>query len=119
MSIEPIFFCNDHWIQYLTGQPVEWIPARHARLLHPNTFLMLLRSKLGSYCIQQRSEIQRQRYLLDDLEELWQLDGYYPVDESVLQLQILEKGVVFRSGRFNHSLLKFYHQTSPEAISVF
>ncbi|KAL7680117.1 hypothetical protein Plhal304r1_c069g0157631 [Plasmopara halstedii] len=58
MSIAPTIFCNDHWVQYLTGQPAEWIPAHHARLLHPNTLLMLLRSKLGSHGIQQWSEIQ-------------------------------------------------------------
>ncbi|KAF1327933.1 putative Pollike protein, partial [Globisporangium splendens] len=31
-----------------------------------------------------------QGYLLDDLEELRKLDGYYPVDESVLQLRVVE-----------------------------
>ncbi|KAL8003741.1 hypothetical protein Plhal703r1_c12g0064191 [Plasmopara halstedii] len=85
-------------MQYLTGQPVEWIPAHHARLLHPNTLLMLLRSELGAHCIQQWSEIQWQGYLLDDLEELRRLDGYYPIEESVLQLQIVEKEVVLVAG---------------------
>ena len=31
MSIAPVLFTNDHWIQYITGQPVEWIPAHHQR----------------------------------------------------------------------------------------
>ncbi|KAF1329068.1 putative Pollike protein, partial [Globisporangium splendens] len=90
MSIAPTIFSNDHWIQYLTGMPVEWIPAHHTRLLHPNTLLMLLRSDLGAHCLSQWNEVQWQGYLLDDLEELRKLDGYYPVDESVLQLRVVE-----------------------------
>ncbi|KAL8020924.1 hypothetical protein Plhal710r2_c012g0056911 [Plasmopara halstedii] len=104
-------------MQYLTGQPVEWIPAHHARLLHPNTLRMLLRSELGAHCIQQWSEIQWQGYLLDDLEELRRLDGYYPIEESVLQLQIVEKEVVLVVGGL--SLLTFFHRTPPRATSVF
>ncbi|KAL7683541.1 hypothetical protein Plhal304r1_c041g0120031 [Plasmopara halstedii] len=53
MSIAPILFKNDHWIQYLTGQPVEWIPAHHSHFLHPNTLLLLLRSDIGLLCMQQ------------------------------------------------------------------
>ncbi|KAF1329066.1 putative Pollike protein, partial [Globisporangium splendens] len=90
MSIAPTIFSNDHWIHYITGQPVEWIPAHHTRLLHPNTLLMLLRSDLGAHCLSQWNEVQWQGYLLDDLEELRKLDGYYPVDESVLQLRVVE-----------------------------
>uniref|UniRef100_K3XAV1 Uncharacterized protein n=1 Tax=Globisporangium ultimum (strain ATCC 200006 / CBS 805.95 / DAOM BR144) TaxID=431595 RepID=K3XAV1_GLOUD len=56
MSIAPTIFSNDHWIQYITGQPVEWIPAHHTRLLHPNTLLMLLRSDLGVHCLSQWNE---------------------------------------------------------------
>uniref|UniRef100_A0AAV1V3T1 Uncharacterized protein n=1 Tax=Peronospora matthiolae TaxID=2874970 RepID=A0AAV1V3T1_9STRA len=51
MSIAPVIFSNDHWIQYITGQPVEWIPAHHTRLLHPNTLLRLLRSELDAHCM--------------------------------------------------------------------
>ncbi|KAF1331678.1 putative Pollike protein, partial [Globisporangium splendens] len=90
MSIAPTIFSNDHWIHYITGQPVEWIPAHHTRLLHPSTLLMLLRSDLGAHCLSQWNEVQWQGYLLDDLEELRKLDGYYPVDESVLQLRVVE-----------------------------
>ncbi|KAF1315557.1 putative Pollike protein, partial [Globisporangium splendens] len=90
MSIAPTIFSNDHWIHYITGQPVEWIPAHHTRLLHPNTLLMLLRSDLGAHCLSQWNEVQWQGYLLDDLEELRKFDGYYPVDESVLQLRVVE-----------------------------
>ncbi|KAL7682726.1 hypothetical protein Plhal304r1_c047g0129481 [Plasmopara halstedii] len=89
MSIAPTIFCNDHCIQYLTGQPEEWIPAHHAKLLHLNTLLILLRSELGSDCIHQWSEIQWQGYLLDNLEIPRQLDVYYTVDKSVLQLKIV------------------------------
>jgi hypothetical protein len=98
MSIAPTIFSNDHWIQYITGQPVEWIPAHHTRLLHPNTLLMLLRSDLGVHCLSQWNEVQWQGYLFDDLEELRKLDGYYPVDESVLQLQVVEGEVVLVAG---------------------
>uniref|UniRef100_A0AAV1UGB9 Endonuclease/exonuclease/phosphatase domain-containing protein n=1 Tax=Peronospora matthiolae TaxID=2874970 RepID=A0AAV1UGB9_9STRA len=78
MSIAPIIFSNDHWIQYITGQPVEWIPAHHTRLLHPNTLLRPLRSELGAHCMQQWREAQWQGHLLDILEALQQLDGFYP-----------------------------------------
>ncbi|KAL8010678.1 hypothetical protein Plhal710r2_c058g0167631 [Plasmopara halstedii] len=44
MSIAPKLFENYHWNQYLTPQPVEWIPANHSSFLHPNTLLFLLRS---------------------------------------------------------------------------
>ncbi|KAF1328542.1 putative Pollike protein, partial [Globisporangium splendens] len=98
MSIAPTIFSNDHWIHYITGQPVEWIPAHHTRLLHPNTLLMLLRSDLGAHCLSQWNEVQWQGYLLDDLEELRKLDGYYPVDESVLQLRVVEGEVVLKNG---------------------
>jgi hypothetical protein len=98
MSIAPTIFSNDHWIQYITGQPVEWIPAHHTRFLHPNTLLMLLRSELGAHCMSQWTEVQWQGYLLDDLEELRKLDGYYPVDESVLQLQVVKGEVVLVAG---------------------
>lgn len=70
----------------MTGQPVEWIPAHHMRFLHPNTLLRLLRSDLGSHCMQQWREVQWQGHLLDDLEALRNLDGYYPVDSSVLKV---------------------------------
>jgi hypothetical protein len=36
--------------------------------------------------------------LFDDLEELRKLDGYYPVDESVLQLQVVDGGVAMVAG---------------------
>ena len=94
MSIAPTIFTNDHWIQYLTGQPVEWIPAHHTRLLHPNTLLRLLRSDLGSFCMQQWSEVQWQGRLLDDLESLQKLEGFYPDDSSVLKLQVVDDNVV-------------------------
>jgi hypothetical protein len=98
MSIAPTIFTNDHWIQYLTGQPVEWIPAHNTRLLHPNTLLRLLRSDLGAHCMQQWSEVQWQGHLLDDLEALRKLDGYYPDDSSVLQLQVVDDDVVIVAG---------------------
>ena len=94
MSIAPTIFTNDHWIQYLTGQPVEWIPAHHMRLLHPNTLLRLLRSDLGSFCMQQWSEVQWQGRLLDDLESLQKLEGFYPDDSSVLKLRFATDGNV-------------------------
>ncbi|KAF1318173.1 hypothetical protein FI667_g14138, partial [Globisporangium splendens] len=98
MSIAPTIFANDHWIQYLTGQPVEWIPAHNARLLHPNTLLRLLRSELGSHCMQQWSEVQWQGHLLDDLESLQKLEGFYPEDSSVLQLQFAGGEVTMVAG---------------------
>ena len=98
MSIAPTIFHNDHWIQYLTGQPVEWIPAHNTRFLHPNTLLRLLRSDLGSFCMQQWSEVQWQGHLLDDLESLQKLDGFYPDDSSVLQLQTVDGGVAMVAG---------------------
>ena len=98
MSMAPIIFINDHWIQYLTGQPVEWIPAHHTRFLHPNTLLRLLRSDLGSFCMQQWSEVQWQGRLMDDLEALQKLDGFYPDDASVLKLQVVEGNVVMVAG---------------------
>lgn len=94
MTTAPTLFTHDHWIQYLTGQPVEWIPAHNTRLLHPNTLLRLLRSDLGAQCMQQWREVQWQGYLLDDLESLRQLDGFYPDDSSVLQLHVADDGTV-------------------------
>ena len=70
MATAPTLFTHDHWIQYITGQPVEWIPAHNTRLLHPNTLLRLLRSDLGAHCMKQWHEVQWQGYLLDDLESL-------------------------------------------------
>ncbi|KAL8024078.1 hypothetical protein Plhal710r2_c005g0021591 [Plasmopara halstedii] len=98
MAIAPTIFVNDHWIQYITGQPVEWIPAHNTRLLHPNTLLRLLRSDLGMHCMQQWNKVQWQGHLLDDLEALRKLDGYYPDDSSVLQLQEVDGGVVMVAG---------------------
>lgn len=98
MSIAPTLFSNDHWIQYITGQPVEWIPAHHTRFLHPNTLLLLLRSDLGAHCMSHWNAVQWQGYLFDDLEELRQQDGYYPVNESVLQLQVVNGEVVLIAG---------------------
>lgn len=98
MSIAPIIFSNDHWIQYITGQAVEWIPAHNTRLLHPNTLLCLLRSELGAHCMQHWREVQWQGPLLDDLEKLRELDGFYPADSSVLQLQVVDGGVVLVAG---------------------
>uniref|UniRef100_A0AAV1UDM2 Uncharacterized protein n=1 Tax=Peronospora matthiolae TaxID=2874970 RepID=A0AAV1UDM2_9STRA len=92
MSIAPVSFSNDHWIQYITGQPVEWIPAHHARLLHPNTLLRLLWSKLGAHCMQQWKEVQWQGHLRDKLEALQQLEGFYPEDSSVLRLHAVYGG---------------------------
>ncbi|KAF1328370.1 putative Pollike protein, partial [Globisporangium splendens] len=80
MSIAPTIFANDHWIQYLTGMPVPWIPAHHTRLLHPNTLLMLLRSELGALCMKQWAEVQWQGRILEDLEALRDLEDYYPDD---------------------------------------
>ena len=53
LSIAPIIFSHDHWIQYITGWQVEWIPANHTRLLHPNTLLRILQYELGAHCMQQ------------------------------------------------------------------
>ena len=94
MATAPTLFKNDHWIQYITGQPVEWIPAHHTRLLHPNTLLQLLRSDLGAHCMQHWREVQWQGHLLDDLESLQQLDGFYPDDSSVLKLHVAGDGTV-------------------------
>jgi hypothetical protein len=98
MSIAPTIFANDHWIQYLTGMPVPWIPAHCTRLLHPNTLLMLLRSELGAFCMKQWSEVQWQGRILEDLEALRDLDGYYPEDASVLQLQVVDGSVAMVAG---------------------
>jgi len=98
LTTAPTIFKNDHWIQYLTGQPVEWIPVHNTRLLHPNTLLRLLRSELGEHLMKQWAEVQWQGPLLDDLEMLRQLDGYYPADESVLQLQVVNDSVVMVAG---------------------
>ena len=84
MATAPTLFTHDHWIQYITGQPVEWIPAHNTRLLHPNTLLRLLRSDLGAHCMKQWHEVQWQGYLLDDLESLRTRDGFYPDESSVL-----------------------------------
>ncbi|KAF1331450.1 putative Pollike protein, partial [Globisporangium splendens] len=97
MSIAPTIFANDHWIQYLTGMPVPWIPAHHTRLLHPNTLLMLLRSELGALCMKQWAEVQWQGRVLEDLEALRDLEDYYPDDASVLKLQVVDGNVVMPS----------------------
>jgi uncharacterized protein (UPF0371 family) len=48
--------------------------------------------------MQQWSEVQWQGHLLDDLEALRKLDGYYPDDSSVLQLQVVDDDVVIVAG---------------------
>ena len=98
MSIAPLIFANDHWIQYITGRPVEWIPAHHTRLLHPNTLLRLLRSELGAHCMQQWAEVQWQGHLLDTLDTLRALSGYYPMDSSVLKLRAVNGEVTILAG---------------------
>ncbi|KAF1331476.1 putative Pollike protein, partial [Globisporangium splendens] len=98
MSIAPTIFANDHWIQYLTGMPVPWIPAHHTRLLHPNTLLMLLRSELGALCMKQWAEVQWQGRILEDLEALRDLEDYYPDDASVLKLQVVDGNVAMVAG---------------------
>ena len=87
LTIAPTIFKNDHWIEYLTGQPAEWIPAHNTRLLHPNTLLRLLRSELEEHYMKQWAEVQWQRPLHDDLEMLRKLDEYYAADVSVIQLK--------------------------------
>ncbi|KAL7679808.1 hypothetical protein Plhal304r1_c073g0161211 [Plasmopara halstedii] len=84
MATAPLLFKNGHCIQYFTGRPVEWTPTHHTRLLHPNTLLMLLRSDIGTHCVTQWCEEQWQGHLLDDLEALRALKGYYPEDTSCL-----------------------------------
>ncbi|TYZ68470.1 hypothetical protein PybrP1_005401, partial [[Pythium] brassicae (nom. inval.)] len=92
MSAAPTIFANDHWIQFVSGEPVQWIPAHHTRLLHTNTLLKLLRSDLGALCMEHWRQVQWQGTLLDELEELRELAGEYPDDESVLQLQVADGG---------------------------
>ncbi|KAL8001844.1 hypothetical protein Plhal703r1_c17g0079191 [Plasmopara halstedii] len=53
MCTAPSVFHKDHWLQRCSGQTVAWIPAHHARLLHPNMLLALLRSRVGELCMQQ------------------------------------------------------------------
>ncbi|KAL7694700.1 hypothetical protein Plhal304r1_c001g0002941 [Plasmopara halstedii] len=94
MATAPMLFKNDHWIQYFTGRPVEWIPAHHTRLLHPNTLLLLLRSDIGTHCMTQWCEVQWQGHLLDDLEALRALEGFYPGNTSVLKTCVADDGSV-------------------------
>ncbi|KAL7690944.1 hypothetical protein Plhal304r1_c010g0037951 [Plasmopara halstedii] len=94
MATAPMLFRNDHWIQYFTGRPVEWIPAHHTRLLLPNTLLMLLRSDIGTHCMTQWCEVQWQGHLLDDLEALRALEGFYPENTSVLKTCVADDGSV-------------------------
>ena len=60
--------------------------------------LRLLRSELGAHCMQQWREVQWQGPLLDDLENLRELDGFYSAESSVLQLQVVDEGVVMVAG---------------------
>ncbi|KAL7686622.1 hypothetical protein Plhal304r1_c026g0088221 [Plasmopara halstedii] len=94
MATAPMLFKNDHWIQYFTGRPVEWTPAHHTRILHPNTLLMLLRSDIGTHCMTQWCEVQWQGHLLDDLEALRALEGFYPENTSVLKTCVADDGSV-------------------------
>ncbi|TYZ69419.1 hypothetical protein PybrP1_004226, partial [[Pythium] brassicae (nom. inval.)] len=94
MSAAPTIFAKDHWIQFVTGGPVQWVPAHHARLLHPNALLKLLRSDLGTLCMEHWRHVQWQGHLLDELEELRKLEGEYPTDGSVLKLQVADDGSV-------------------------
>ena len=57
-----------------------------------------MRSDLGAHCMQQWREVQWQGPLLDDLENLRELDGFYPAESSVLQLQVVDEGVVMVAG---------------------
>ena len=48
--------------------------------------------------MQQCREVQWQGPLLDDLEKLRELDRFYPTESSVLQLQVVDEGVVMVAG---------------------
>ncbi|KAL8016768.1 hypothetical protein Plhal710r2_c024g0096581 [Plasmopara halstedii] len=98
MFIVSKIFANDHRIQYLLGQPVEWIHAHNTRMLHPYTIPNQIRTVFGIHCIQQWSKVQWKGVLLDDQEALSELDGYYPDGSSVLQLRDVDDGMVMIAG---------------------
>ena len=98
MSIAPVIFSNDNWIQYITGQPVEWTPAHCTRLIHLKTLLHFLRFELGAHCMHQWREVQWQGHLMDTQKTLQNLDGFYPDDSSVLQLHAVNGGDAILAG---------------------
>ena len=82
----PMLYKNDHWIQYITGQPALWIPAHHCRLLHPNTLLLLLRSYVGSLCLSEWFSLHWNNEIYDHLDEIQLSDEFYCDEVAILQL---------------------------------
>ena len=90
MCTAPYVYHSDHWVQHCSRTTVGWIPAHYARLLHPNTLLGLLRSRVGELCLLQWHKPQFQSELWDILEDLAQSDRYFDQASAVLQLQVVD-----------------------------
>ena len=101
LSTAPMIYKNDHWIQYITGEPAIWIPAHHCRLLHPNTLLLLLRSYVGTLCLSEWFDLGWTNEIYDHLEELQLSENVYFDEASVLQLRSENDMVQLIAGPIN------------------
>nr|CCA22925.1 AlNc14C173G8055 [Albugo laibachii Nc14] len=83
---EPKLFTSDHWIQYLTGQLVIWIPAHYGRLLTANVVIPVLPSPLGNLILSEWVDAHWDTQLFDDLSVLDMSTGFLHKVASILQL---------------------------------
>ena len=83
----PTLLCNDHWVHYLTGHPVIWIPTHHCRLLPINVLLQLLCSPLGTLMLTEWSDAHWDNPFLEDSEVLHVSTNFFPEEASILQLK--------------------------------
>ena len=98
MCTAPSLFNNDHWIQYITGQPVLWIPTQHGRLLHPNILICILRSHVGTLCMSQWFQSSWKSQMYQDLEDLSLSNTFLHDETAVLQLNIDDKDTLVVAG---------------------
>lgn len=87
MCTAPTIYHSDHWIQYVTGHPVVWIPAHHCRLLHTNVLLQILRSPLGTLCLSEWFDAKWESPIFDDLVQLQSSNRFLTDEASILQLK--------------------------------
>nr|CCA25916.1 AlNc14C332G10702 [Albugo laibachii Nc14] len=87
MTIAPAIFHSDHWIQYVTVQPVVWLPAHHFRLLHTNVLLQILRSSLGGLCLSEWFDAKWESPTFAALMKLHSSTHFLTNEASILQLK--------------------------------
>nr|CCA19884.1 AlNc14C81G5294 [Albugo laibachii Nc14] len=102
MCVAPTLYTNDHWIHYLTGAPVLWVPAHHCRLFHTNVLLSLFRSEVGAHCVGQWFEGNWRGDLCLNVEELHSNPNNFPEEISTLHLSVRDGEARLTAGPLVH-----------------